>query len=262
MGKLGYYLKSIHKLLFGFERPFQILRIFLGGSPPGRQLVTLRHPPVSMHVRGRMDVWSIKEAFIDRFYTKYGCECGDDWTVIDIGAAIGEFCILVAVTHPKTRIIAYEPFLDSVGILKDNLLINGITNVEVHPYAVWHEAATLSLDLSQQEPLMISSAASAADDQRLHPVRAVSLSEVLSMNKLKSVDLLKMDCEGAEFDILLGSDSKTITAFKRIVMEYHDGVDDRNHIRLAAALEQLGYRVSYRQNAVHPDIGYLYAEQA
>ncbi|MBN2256896.1 MAG: FkbM family methyltransferase [Anaerolineaceae bacterium] len=260
MAKHWYYLKSILEIITGFKNPWQILRVFLSCSDLGPMRVTLRQPSITMNVRGKMDIWSIKETFIDRFYTKYGCESRDEWTVVDIGAAIGEFCIYIAAAHPTSRIFAYEPFLDSVRLLKENLAINGIKNVIVHPLAVWNSMTTLTLDLSQSEPLKITSTYTdgmGGDHQR---VQAVSLADVLKINHLESVDLMKMDCEGAEFDILLGSDTKTVKAFKRIVMEYHEEAGERHHSRLVSALEQMGYHVSVRANVVHPEIGYLYAE--
>ena len=56
-----------------------------------------------------MDIWSIKETFIDRFYTKYGCELGKDWTIVDIGAAIGEFSLYAAVKTPARASLPMSP---------------------------------------------------------------------------------------------------------------------------------------------------------
>ena len=210
-----------------------------------------------------MDIWSIKETFIDRFYTKYGCDIENGWTVIDIGAAIGEFSIFSACGRPNTRVLAYEPFIESVDLLRDNLVLNKLKNVTVIPKAVWKRTSRLSLDLSHQEPLKITSTDGSKKGKDVGRIRvqAVSLKEVLKSNHLKAVDLVKLDCEGAEFDILLDSDPDTIRSFKRMVMEYHDGQTGRHHSQLVSHLEQLGYRVVTHSNVVHPEIGYLFAEQ-
>lgn len=260
MAKLWYYFKSIFELLFGFRNPLQIVRVFLKPAVPGRMTIHLKDPDLQLMVRGKMDIWSVKETFIDRFYTKYGCELGKNWTIIDIGAAIGEFSLYAAAGDPGARVIAYEPFPESVELFKKNLAMNGIQNVTLIPRAVWKTAATLDLDISLQEPLQITSGVTDKPAERSIRVEAVSLAEVLHSNKLTSVDLVKLDCEGAEFDILLGSRPETVKAIKRIVMEYHDGVDGRHHAQLESHLQSLGYRVTSRRNVVHPQIGYLYAE--
>ena len=260
MAKLWYYFKSIFELLFGFKDPLRIVRLFLKPAAPGRLTVHLRHPDLRLLVRGKMDIWSVKETFIDRFYTKYGCELGKNWTVVDIGAAIGEFSLYAAAKDPGARIIAYEPFAESVEIFKENLEMNGIRNVTLIPKAVWKSATSLDLDISLQEPLQITSGVTNTPAENSVRVEAVSLADVLRSNKLTSVDLVKLDCEGAEFDILLGSKPETVKAFKRIVMEYHDGAEGRHHAQLESHLDNLGYRVTTRVNVVHPQIGSLNAE--
>jgi FkbM family methyltransferase len=261
VAKLWYYFKSIFELLFGFKNPLQVVSVFLKPAAPGRMTVHLRHPDLRLLVRGKMDIWSVKETFIDRFYTKYGCELGKNWTIIDIGAAIGEFSLYAAANDPGARIIAYEPFPESVEIFKKNLEMNGISTIKIIPKAVWKTTTRLELDISLQEPLQITSGVTEISTDKSIRVEAVSLADVLRSNKLSSVDLVKLDCEGAEFDILLGSRPETVKAFKRIVMEYHDGADGRHHAQLESHLQSLGYRVTSRENVVHPEIGYLYAER-
>jgi FkbM family methyltransferase len=260
VAKLWYYFKSIFELLFGFKNPLQVVSVFLKPAASGRLTVHLKHPDLRLLVRGKMDIWSVKETFIDRFYTKYGCVLGKNWTVIDIGAAIGEFSLYAASADPDARIIAYEPFPESVEIFKENLALNDIQNVTLIPKAVWKTTTSLDLDISRLEPLQITSGVTGKPTDKSIRVEAVSLADVLRSNQLTSVDLVKLDCEGAEFDILLGSRPETVKAFKRIVMEYHDGTDGRHHSQLESHLQSLGYRVTSRVNVGHPRIGYLYAE--
>ncbi len=263
MGKLWYYIKSIFELLFGFKNWGEVLKVFLADKKLPSLIVFLRKPDIALRVRGKMDIWSVKETFIDRFYTKYGCNIEDGWVVIDIGAAIGEFSIFTAWDHPNNRVIAYEPFRESVELFRENLDQNKLVNVMVIPKAVWKTTARINLDLSHQEPLKITSTTGSktGSDGETISVQAISLNEVLSSNHLKKVDLIKLDCEGAEFDILLESEPDTVRAFRRIVMEYHDGQTGRHHSQLVSHLERLGYRVATRKNVVHSEIGYLFAEQ-
>jgi len=260
VAKLWYYFKSIFELLLGFQAPMQIIKIFLGSAAPRKMVVHLKSPALELTVRGKMDIWSIKETFIDRFYARYGCDLDEGWTIVDIGAAIGEFSLFAAVHDPSARIFAYEPFQESAGIFQENISANGIRNITLIPMAVWKTNTSLQLDFSQLEPLQITSNEAGKDNKHLDRVQAVSLQEVLKANRLDSVDLLKLDCEGAEFDILLGSQPEVVRHFKRMIMEYHDTLNGRHHAQLKTHLEKLGYRVTVHRNVVHPLIGYLYAE--
>ncbi|NJR39752.1 MAG: hypothetical protein HC781_14175 [Leptolyngbyaceae cyanobacterium CSU_1_4] len=64
------------------------------------------------------------------------------------------------------------------------------------------------------------------------------------MAELERIDLLKMDVEGAEYDILFTCPNETLAKIQRVVMEYHefDG-EKRNRFDLARLLEAHGFHV-------------------
>ncbi|HLE52515.1 MAG TPA: FkbM family methyltransferase, partial [Anaerolineales bacterium] len=104
-----------------------------------------------------MDVWSVKETFLDRFYEKYGTELGDGWKIVDIGAGIGEFTLFALLGHPQNIVYAFEPYPRSFDLLSSNLAANGIANAQIFSEAIGAETGTLALDLSSGEPLQIQS---------------------------------------------------------------------------------------------------------
>ena len=73
---------------------------------------------------------------------------------------------------------------------------------------------------------------------------------------------MKIDCEGAEYEILCGCGSKTLSKIERITMEYHDGFKGRSHQELVDLLTANDFKVCCDSNIVHDDIGYLYAKKA
>lgn len=91
-------------------------------------------------------------------------------------------------------------------------------------------------------------------------VDTISLSDLFEEYGIERIDFLKIDCEGAEYDILYGSADKAIEKVQKISMEYHD-LDDRN--RNAKALSEFlahkGFKVS-----IVPDTGkgsYIFASR-
>ncbi|MDY6874562.1 MAG: FkbM family methyltransferase, partial [Chloroflexota bacterium] len=201
---------------------------------------------------------------LDAFYTQFGVPVEDGWTVVDIGAGVGDFAILAAYDGPDVRVYAYEPFPESYQLLIRNLTLNAISNVTAFQQAVWREAGTLALDLSGGEPLQIASRETGGAGDvfaETVEVQALTLGDVLEGQGLARIDLLKLDCEGAEYPILLASPPEVLVRVDRIVMEYHDLDKERNHFRLTAFLEAAGFRVNWRRNIVHDDIGYLFADR-
>ena len=261
--KYSYYLKSIFELLTGFENPWLLVKIFLKLSPPGVKNVRLRGEGLTFRTRSAMDVWSLKETFLDRFYERFGTPVEDGWAIIDIGGGIGEFTLLAAHKHPTNIVFACEPFPESFDLLKANVELNGINNVTVFGEGVWSEKGYLQIDATPGEPSQFISRAAEASppgtDQILVP--AITLSEVFSRINLDHCDLLKLDCEGAEFPILFSAPNELLDKIDRIILEYHDNASEYTHQDLANYLSERGYQIQITPNFVHSYLGYLFARR-
>jgi len=93
----------------------------------------------------------------------------------------------------------------------------------------------------------------------METVQAHSLEDFFLDQDIDRVDLMKMDCEGAEYEILFGVSERTLARIDRLIMEYHDVGEGRNHHALVAFLVKSGFVVRRVENLVHPNLGYLYA---
>lgn len=256
--KYLYYFRSIFTLWFGIENFPRHAGLFLDKSRPHPTLIRLRKSGLQFHVRGAMDIWSVKEAFLDRFYEKYGTRVGDGWTIIDIGAGIGEFTLFAVQAHPTNVVYAFEPFGESCAILKENLAWNGAANVQVFNEAIGAATGPLTLSTTLGEPLQFSTAIPGTPEQAIS-VPAVSLGDAFSRLELTHCDLVKLDCEGAEYEILFNAPEAILRRIAHIVMEYHDGVTPYTHQQLADFLRGKGFQVKLQANPVHAHLGYLHA---
>jgi hypothetical protein len=79
------------------------------------------------------------------------------------------------------------------------------------------------------------------------------------MAGISHCDLLKVDCEGGEYDIFFHTPADTLRRIQRISMEYHDDCTPHSHGELADFLTQHGFTVTLRDNPVHRHIGFLTA---
>jgi FkbM family methyltransferase len=261
--KLAYYGASVFKMLVGFKNWPAIVPFFLWNRANRQLRLRLRRPQVQLIVRSAMDIWSVKETFIDQFYTRFGVPVKDGWTVLDIGAGIGDYAIHAAYGKPNVQVYAFEPFPGSFALMRENFALNKMNHVHTFQQAVWRKTGQLRLDIASGEPLKFSSHnphTSVEGDQGLS-VDAISLESALSKLKITRLDLLKMDCEGAEYEILLNTPPEKLLLVERIIMEYHDLDVQQSHPVLVDFLGRQGYKVTCRENIVHADIGYLYAER-
>lgn len=237
-----------------------LIKIFLHAEEPGIKTIQLRRRGLQFRVRGAMDVWSIKETFLDRFYEKYGFTVQPGWKVMDIGAGLGDYTLYAAVAQPNAQVFSFEPFPQSFVLMQENLGLNRATNARIFDEAIAATSGELILDLAGGEPLQIQSHPDTPiNSGQTLPVRAFSLADAFAMLGMESCDLLKLDCEGAEYPILFGTPQPVLEMIQHIVMEYHDNILPHDHNDLARFLNERGFRVETFPNPVHAHLGYLRA---
>jgi len=261
--KYFYYFKSIFTLVFGISNWVTVVKLFLGKDSGQVDQLILRRTGWLIRVRGKMDAWSVKETLLDQFYSRYGAEIGEDWMIMDVGAAIGEFTLLAAKKAHYGKVFAFEPFPGSYQLLQENMQLNSISNVEIHNQAIWSRDGELSFINGNSEPLQLSMDPGQPSDDTHNPLKihCISLLQALDLSAIFHLDLLKLDCEGAEFPILLDAHPDVFERIDRMIMEYHDGYMQHHHQELIKHLENSGYKVVVTGNLVHEELGYLYAEK-
>ena len=262
--RLGYYVSSIPRLLLGVPNWPTMLAVS-AGLPVRRPLVVRAgRRRLAFRVRSAMDVWTVKETCLDQCYDLVKITPGDVRVVVDLGAGFGDFSIYAASRYPSSTVYAYEPSPASFGMLQQNVQLNRADRVRAFPYAVVGRA-TGPITLYTGTPSAVQHTmfqAGGRDSTQTVQVESVTLEQVFREHTIERCDLLKIDCEGAEYDILLHSDASVITRIGHIVMEYHDRVTAYSHDDLTAFLQQHGFDVTLRGNRAHGDLGYLYASRA
>lgn len=257
LGKYVYYLRSIRTLLTGIEQALLVVRIFAGIAGRGPRTIRLRRSGVRFRVRHAMDVWSVKEAFLDRLYETYGFRIEPDWSVVDVGAGIGELAILA--DWAGARVIAFEPHPGSFALLEENLRLNDAARVQAVDLALGGREGAAMLNGSSDNPLLYRTGEAGTERQGKIEVDMTTLGDALDRFGVDRVDLLKLDCEGAEYDILRNARAEVLARVDRIVLEYHDWNAAPDHPELVWFLERAGYTVETFPNPVHAVIGYLRA---
>ena len=206
-----------------------------------------------------MDLWVISETYIKKDYQQHGCPIADNWTVIDIGADLGDFSILAGQTSFQNIVYAIEPFISSYKLLLKNVRLNNLNNVKAFNIGLTSKNGYLSIDQNQKN--LGNNISNFSQIKISSSVRSYTLSSFLKVNNIKKVDLLKSDCEGAEFDIFLNLSPKTYKKIDRIVMEYHL-FDSQNQLgNLVKKLKRNNFQVKQAPNPVHQNIGFIYAHK-
>lgn len=158
-------------------------------------------------------------------------------TIVDVGANVGFLtAILARLTGPAGTVHAFEPLPRTLLMLRANLWRHECANTTVHPYAVADAAGTVEMELDPD-------GASGAHIGHGFPVEAVTLDEALAG---RTIDLLKVDVEGAESMVLRGARA-LIERSPRLdaVVEFHRSrhLDGSTPDEALDLYEELGFAV-------------------
>lgn len=206
-------------------------------------------------------LWSIAaEIIVCREYSPPNFEIGPDDIVVDIGAHLGTF-VAFAAKRTNSQIIAYEPHPENYQKLKALIQKYNWTNVVSFNHAVGATNGTANFFISDHSSRHNFSGKDPVTGKRLHnsiQVKIEPLKDVLA--NFKKIDLLKIDCEGSEFDILLSSDASTLKKTNRMVIEYHGFENSEQLLKLVRKLKGLDFVVTSKPKKGEP-LGILYAQQ-
>lgn len=153
-------------------------------------------------------------------------------TILDCGGHIGCFTMYVKSHYPNTKIFTMEPVPDNLKLLNVNIGLNKLKNVKVIPFALYGNSGRFYIDLSGKQFDAVSVTTEKPSHENFVTIDALTLDEVLLQNQISKVYLLKMDIEGAEYNIFQHSLESLCKNVKRIIMEFHPAGDTekRNEI--------------------------------
>jgi len=214
------------------------------------------------------DYNSIHEIFDDKVYDPkwFGIENNSIKTIIDVGGLIGSYTLWAFENYPNANIFTYEPNPDSYDFLLQNVETLRKTN-RIKPYnlAVWDKNCEMKLHRSTKKNTGGSSIIYKpewfpnVESLPSIEVSVISINEVLNSTG-NIIDILKLDCEGAEYDILYSLDSEKLKSIKHIVMEYHNPNLESTKVKeLMEYLRNQGFLV--QKSLGNNKLGYIYAKQ-
>ena len=133
---------------------------------------------------------------------------------------IGAFSVYASRRGPRNlRVHSFEPMSANHALLLRNLELNHLRQVTAHNAAVTATPGRFKLYLSADNSGMHSLYGGGSDFEEIEGRAFNSLYTALGIERC---DLLKLDCEGAEYEILMTADDDVLRRTGAIVMEYHD----------------------------------------
>ncbi len=207
--------------------PLKALSYFLLRNVLRRQQLTASIEPIGLQVRAyTKDVMGrhlykrgVHEAVLSAYVLRH-LALRDDAVVLDIGANLGWYSLLLARRCPRARIHAFEPEPRNLALLRDNLQRNGIQNVAVHGAAVAERSGAMKF---YPYPDKNMGRHSLVPMEGLAPILVPVITVDDFMHELRmdpaAVQFVKIDVEGYELPALLGA-SRLLAANPVILAEF------------------------------------------
>jgi len=170
-------------------------------------------------LRSGGDLGILEHIYIDEDYDRL-CRPHRGWIVIDIGAHVGLYALKAARTVGKSGlVVAIEPDPENFRILKWNIRINRLRNVIPLRVAVadFNGYAKLYIDKIGKGGGSIISRVS---DEFIEVI-CLTLDRLLEYLRLRNVDLIKIDVQGAEYMVLKGAKKVLKSKLPKLVIEFH-----------------------------------------
>jgi len=166
-----------------------------------------------------------------------------DWTVLDVGAHIGVYTMILSILASKGKVYAFEPCETTRNMLLQNMAYNSgrfsFSNVRVFPLAVGNitgrnvdETLWLTDGTDQYGKTTGKFQFTTLDDFCLH------------QHNLKHIDFIKCDVDGWDYEVLLGAQEVLRKFRPYLIVEINYALKWRGHTikEVGNLLDKVGYQ--------------------
>lgn len=199
-----------------------------------------------------------KDIFMNESYLGDWLELPEGATIFDVGSNVGYFSMFVNAKLKNYTLYSFEPAPHLYKALALNCLNQGIRaniyncglldHTDVKSFTFYKNSSGLSSFYGDQEEEEQMLRAMLTEDLRRENIEefdivldeltryrleseqmsipTLRLSDFISQNGIKNIDLLKIDAEKSEYEILRGVDEEHFEIINQIVVEVHD-IDDK-----------------------------------
>ena len=227
---------------------FNFVKYYLWYSPFHRELLaSTKRQEGSIILFGKQFYYHYGLAFYDTYkeiFTKkiYEFNANNPKPIIlDCGANMGVSILYFSKRFPNAKILAFEPDETVLPFLEKNIQSQNLQNVELFKKAVWTEESELSFytDSGLGGRIGIE-----YGNQIPAKIKSVRLRDFLN----QPIAMLKIDIEGAEYDVLKDCEDK-LRNVQHVFLEYHSFYNEEQHLEdILSIFKRQGFRYHLRES--------------
>ncbi len=183
-----------------------------------------------------------EEFFTDRIYDPMTDSIFRKKVAIDVGANVGlftEYCL----DRGFEKVISIEP--NPLAANEFRKMHSDNPNVILHEMALTGDGVDVNLSVNPGNTLVSSISKSISDDTVT--VKSETLDSLIE--RVGEVDLLKIDIEGAEYDLIAKTSEETLKKASNIILEFHDNPDGKV-LAILEKLESAGFTYQMHDESI------------
>lgn len=173
-------------------------------------------------------------------HTFYDDYLNDEIILIDLGACMGEFTKGIDDEFKLKKSILVEAGPMNFSKLKEKnnyVLYNNVISSKSNEMYEFYEDPNSPYNGS----IMFT-----GFDGIYHKIKSITLSDLFIENNITNVDIMKVDIEGAEYDLLLNTPKEIFDKINQITVEFHEFLDTKLTIeteKVMKRMESFGYKI-------------------
>ncbi len=240
MGILS-YLAGAYRHFMKFGSPG--IALYRKKNTRAEKLVEIHPPQIRYPVYLRTnssDIGIFDQVFLLDFYKfDYGTAPA---TIIDCGANVGMATVFFKNAFPDARVIAVEPDPANFALLERNAgKYEGVTCLQM---GIWNKTGILEINnrhFNNNSGFMVEEVA----ERRADSIDAISIDGIMERFGLSSIDVLKVDIEGAEKEVFQANIEAWLPKVKLLIIETHDFMKPGCARAVFSALNDYDYSLGF-----------------
>lgn len=158
------------------------------------------------------------KVFVTTFIQKeFDIQADNVQIIVDAGAYTGLSTLWFSKKYPNAKIIAIEPANDNFEILRKHTA--HLSNVIAVNAALWSTEKELSVQNPGEGHWSYSVVTQSGDE--LNKTRSITLNQLIAEHNIQTIDILKLDIEGAEKEIF-DSSTDWVSSANNVIVELHE----------------------------------------
>ena len=176
----------------------------------------------------------------------------DTPVIFDLGSHIGLSILYFKMNYPNAKVVGFEPNPNIFPLLEENVYCNNLNNVELHNIALGNTEEVRDFHIDNQFDAFSTSGFKPNAWNGKQNTTPISVkTEKLSNYINTTIDLMKMDIEGAEKEVLTELEqTDKLKYIKNIVVECHNA-------DIAEILKRNGFEISRKNDPEEKNLIYI-----